>query len=126
MPDWNSRHAGNSQPMRELAEYVVEGSAGSGGIAAGAVSKYDCLAAIQYPTELELLEHSVYAVNRFVHIFEDQNPVGEIGHIWRPTQRRQHREVSADQSSFCGTRVQLSRVARYPARVSLLDDGTLK
>ena len=67
--------------------------------ALGAAAEDDRLHPVQDARQLHLHEHAVDPVGRFLDVLHEQDRVGEVGQQPRADDRRQHREVAADEAA---------------------------
>src|SRR5207237_5604592 len=106
----------------------IEGSATTA-FSLGALDAFpenDRPAPIECTRQHELLQHSVDAVEWLVDVFEDQNAVGDVGSERSSAQRREHGEISADQSPFGVSVTDFARIGCHAARIGLQDDSPQK
>src|SRR5205814_8388301 len=117
MADGNSCHAGNAELLSDLIDDFVERPAATAGVVGTlhAFAEDYRSATVERTREHQLLEHSVDAIDRLVDVFEDEDGVADVGGEWSSAQRRQHGEISADESTFGVSVTDLACVWRHAA-----------
>ena len=117
MPEKGTLIGRDTQATQMLRQHVIQGECAIAIPlihAICALPEHDAFQVLQYARLPQLREHTVNAIFRLIHIFEEQDRTVETGQIGCADKRGQHRQVSAEQLAL---RLTLARAqhARAPA-----------